>query len=139
MDAQSTTIELAELNHLEADELESDLRAAGLAPASGLEIRRVDGGLDGRAGAHGEPFTLLAIMALGQVALTGLAVYLAKGRQNSKQKIRLRHRKPDGEELEFELEVDVSSEEAIRADLMKQIGALHIPLPKDLLAGGAHG
>ena len=133
MQEHETAIELTGLNHLEAAELKADLKQAGADPADSLSVQRVNDDVSGRTGVHGDPFTVMAVLAVSQVALTGLAVYLAKGRKDATQILRIRHTKPGGEELRYELVVNTHSEDAIRADLMKQIGALHIPLPKGAL------
>jgi hypothetical protein len=61
--------------------------------------------------------------------MNALAIYLSKERKRSTQNIYLRHRLPNGEEIEYVLAVDTSSEEATKADLLKQIAALRIPVP----------
>jgi hypothetical protein len=128
MQDESVTIVLQGLTPLDADELGTDVQRAGGDPDSTLQVQPDPGAVAGTR--RGEPFTLIALMAVSQVALTALTVYLAKGRTHSKRKLSIRHRKPDGEMTIYELEVDASSEEALRADLLKQIGSLRIPLPK---------
>ena len=132
MNAPATTIALPGLTHLEADELATILRGAGADPASNLNVRPETGDADEH---YGEPFTLLAVIALGQITMTALAIYLAKERRRNKEKVYLRHRWPNGEEMEYALEVDTSSEAATKADLLKQIAALKIPIPKGLAPG----
>jgi hypothetical protein len=126
MSASATIIVVPGLTHLEADELATALRDAGADPDSDLEVQS-----DGRNGEdrYNEPYTLLAAVILGQITMNALAIYLSKERKRSTQKIYLRHRLPNGEEIEYALAVDTSSEEATKADLLKQIAALRIPVP----------
>ncbi|KMO34352.1 hypothetical protein VQ02_19305 [Methylobacterium variabile] len=126
MSASATIIVVPGLTHLEADELATALRDAGADPDSDLEVQS-----DGRNGEdrYNEPYTLLAAVILGQITMNALAIYLSKERKRSTQNIYLRHRLPNGEEIEYVLAVDTSSEEATKADLLKQIAALRIPVP----------
>lgn len=126
MQAQGLTIVLQGLTHLEADELATELQRAGADPEAHLKTEAQTGGLDSE---YGEPFTLLALLAVSQVTLTALALYLTKARKHQKSVIRVRHRRPDGEEMEYTIELDTSSEEATRADLVKQIAGLNVSLP----------
>jgi hypothetical protein len=132
MNAPATTIALPGLTHLEADELATVLRGAGADPTSDLNVQPESGDAEDK---YGEPFTLLAVIVLGQITMTALAIYLAKERHGSTKKVYLRHRRPDGEEVEYALEIDTSSEAATKADLLKQIAALKIPMPKGLDLG----
>jgi hypothetical protein len=136
MSLSAITVSLPGLTHLEADELASVLRRAGADVTTELDVRPEATTSDRR---HHEPFALLAVVTLGQITLTALAIYLAKERKRGTRKVHLRYRSPTGEELEYTLEVDVSSEEAIRSDLLKQIAALKIPMPKELGIGSCDG
>src|SRR5258705_13902412 len=136
MNAPATTIALPGVAPLEAAELAPVLRGAGADPASDLDVQPESGDAEDQ---YGEPFTLLAVMALGQITMSALAIYLTKERKRSTKKVYLRHRWPNGEEVEYTLEIDTSSEAATQADLLKQIAALKIPIPKGLdlgLSGG---
>jgi hypothetical protein len=134
VNAPATTIAVPGLTHLEADELATTLRDAGADPDSDLDVQSEGGDGEDR---YNEPFTLLAVMALSQITMTALAIYLSKGSTRSRMKVYLRHRRPDGEEIEYTLEVDTSSQEATKADLLKQIVALKIPLPEGLDLGSS--
>ena len=65
MNEPATTIALPGLNHAEADELATVLRRAGADPASNLDVQRESGDAEDE---YGEPFTLLAVIALGQLS-----------------------------------------------------------------------
>jgi len=136
MNIPITTIALSGLTHLEADELAAILKHAGADPATDLVVHPEIGDTDDKLG---EPFTLFALMVFGNITLGALAIFLAKERNRSSTKVGLRHKWPDGEELEYTLEVDTSSEEATKADLVKQIAALQIPMPKGLNLGSSNG
>jgi hypothetical protein len=136
MTVPATTIAIPGLTHLEADELAIVLRNAGADPASDLNVQSESG--DGED-QYNEPFTLLAVMAFGQITMTALAIYLSKERKHSTKRVCLRHRWPNGEEVEYTLEVDTSSEEATKADLLKQIAALKIPVLDGLNQGSSSG
>ncbi|MBY5406355.1 hypothetical protein [Rhizobium leguminosarum] len=136
MNAPAISIAVPGLTHLEADELATALRDAGGDPDSDLVALSEGGGAEDR---YNEPFTLLAVMALGRITITALAIYLSKERTRSTKKVHLRHRWPNGEEIEYTLEVDTSSEEATKADLLKQIATLKIPVPEGLNLGSSGG
>ncbi len=121
------TVALSGLTPLEAAELRSALAKAGCDPDSGLEVTQEQGAVGGAK--KGEPFTILAIVAISQVALSGLAIYLAKSRSGSRRKMKLSYSSPSGELLTFELEIEAHQEDAIRAEVMEKIAKLKIPMP----------
>lgn len=121
------TLSLAGLTPLEAAELAAALAKAGCAPESGLRTTPEHGAVGGAR--KGEPFTMLAVVAVSQMALTGVAIYLAKKRSSSRRWAKLTRSSPNGEVLTFEVEIESHDEEAIKAELIEKIGALKIPLP----------
>jgi hypothetical protein len=97
VNAPAITVAVPGLTHLEADELATTLRDAGADPDSDLDVQSEGGDGEDR---YNEPFTLLAVMALSQITMTALAIYLSKERKRSTMKVYLRHRRPDGEEID---------------------------------------
>ena len=128
------TLALSGLTPLEAAELRSALAKAGGDPDSGLKITQEQGAVGGAK--KGEPFTILAIVSLSHLALTGLAIYFAKSRSGSRRKMKLSYSSPSGELLTFELDIEAHHEDAIRAEVMEKIAKLKIPMP-DLGTGFA--
>jgi len=128
MEERAVTIVVEGLTHLEADELGSQIQRAGGDLDSTLQVQSDAAGVSGTR--RGEPFTVIAFLAVSQITLTALAVYLGKGRARDRRKLKLRHSRPDGETVEIEVEVDTSSEEAVKSDLFKAAASIRIPLPK---------
>lgn len=128
------TLALSGLTSLQAAELKSALAKAGGDPDSDLQVIQEQGAVGGAK--KGEPFTILAVLALSQVALSGLAMYLAKSRGGSRRKVTLTYSSPSGERLTYELEVEAHHEDAIRAEVMEKIAELKIPVP-DLGTGAS--
>jgi len=134
MSDAALTLALSGLTPLEASELKSALAKAGCDPDSGLKTSQERGAVAGAK--KGEPFTIMAIVAVSNVALNGLAIYLAKSRSASRRKMKLSYSSPSGELLDFELEIEAHHEDAIRAEVMDKIAKLKIPMP-DLGTGSA--
>jgi hypothetical protein len=128
MSDAALTLALSGLTPLEASELKSALTKAGCDPDSGLQTRQEQGAVTGAK--KGEPFTILAIVSISQLALSGLAIYLAKSRSRSRRKLKLSYSSPSGELLTFELEIEAHHEDAIRAEVMEKIAKLKIPMPE---------
>lgn len=125
----SIKLTLSGLTPLEVEDLRAALAQAGGDPAS-LQATKVRGEVAGAR--KGEPFTIMVVLAVSQIAITGLALYLAKGRSRTQAKQKIRITTPDGGEVEYELEIASDREEAIRADLMEQVEKLRIPTPSGL-------
>jgi hypothetical protein len=119
-------VTLGGLTALEVQELKQALIKAGSDPATVLSVSS-EAPLKGAR--KGEPVTVIAIVTLGQIALSGLAIYLAKGRTKIKKHERVRVKDAQGSTLEYDLDVEGETEEAIKASVMKQLAAFKIAFP----------
>jgi hypothetical protein len=117
---------LGGLTALEVQELRQALIKAGGDPTAVLSTSS-EATLQGAR--KGEPMTMLAIVVLGQIALSGLVIYLAKGRTKIKKHERVRFTDAQGRTMEYDLEIEGATEEAIQASVMKQLAAFKIALP----------
>ncbi len=123
----SVTIALQGLSPLEVKELQQALASAG---AEASTVRTASEDSETGASKHYEPFTMLAVIAVSQVALTGLAIYLAKGRSRSTTRERLVIRLLDGTTISHEVETENASEQQISEELMRKLAELKVPIPR---------
>jgi hypothetical protein len=80
-------------------------------------------------GTLAEPATITAIVTLGSIALAGLSAWLSKARRRRVSKFRYKVRKADGETVDVELDLDESSEDAVKASVMAQLSKWVSPSP----------
>jgi len=123
--SKSTTIALHGLTPLEAEELKTELEKAGCELAATVQVAREPDEVGGSK--KGEPFTMFAVIVVSQLALTALALYLAKGRSRVHKTERITIKRLNGETITHEIEIAADKEDAIRADLMSKIGQMRIP------------
>lgn len=119
------TVSLSGLTPLEVAELKAALVEVGCDPATTLQTSKVTGGVSGAK--KGEPATMLAIVVVGQLAMTGLSLYLARGGERSRRVEKLVFQDAEGRRLEHTIEITSSKAEAINADLMQQVAKLKMP------------
>jgi hypothetical protein len=73
-------------------------------------------------GTLAEPATIAAIVTLGSMALKPLTLWILKRWRRRVSKLRFKIRKPDGEMVDLALDLDQSSEDAVNASVMAQLG-----------------
>lgn len=127
MSDEEVTVSLSGLTALEVAELRSALTEAGADPAVVLTATKERSDVAGPR--KGEPATILVVIAAGQLAITGLALYLAKGRARTRSKEKILIVGRHGERLEYERDIATDKQEAIKADLMEQVSKMKIPTP----------
>ena len=72
-------------------------------------------------GSLAEPTTIIAVIVLGSIALNGLAAYLSKGRRRYVQRQTFRVVHPDGRVEERKLEIEASSEDEVKAEILAEL------------------
>jgi hypothetical protein len=80
-------------------------------------------------GTLAEPATITAVVTLGSITLAGLSAWLSKGRRRRVSRFSYKVRKPDGEIVDVKLDLDQSSEDAVKANVMAQLGKWISPSP----------
>jgi hypothetical protein len=74
-------------------------------------------------GTLAEPATITAIVQIGgSIALGLLSLWISKTRRRRVSKLRYRVRKPDGEMVDVAFDLDQSSEDAVNASVMAELG-----------------
>lgn len=130
MSTDEVTVFLGGMTALEVAELRSSLVEAGADPALMLNVAKESSDVTGSR--KGEPATMLVIIAVSQLALTGMSIYLSKGKKRVRSEEMLIFQTSNGEKIEYRLSKDVETQEAIHADLMKQIRQFKPPtFPSD--------
>lgn len=125
MSQKPPTIELHGLSMPELSDLKREIRNAGAEPNDVLQSEPETGGVSSTR--HGEPATILAMMLVSQAVLTGLAIYLAKGRKKNTLDVEITYENAQGEKIVQRIKSTASTEEAITADLLKQLKAITVP------------
>jgi hypothetical protein len=120
------TITLDGLTDLDASELKTELKKAGIDLAT-LDLKKNVGAVGGAR--KGEPATIMAIIALSSIAMTAISIYLAKKRSHETREESITITLPDGTKFQHRIRTTGSAEE-INADVMGKIAALKIPFPK---------
>ena len=72
-------------------------------------------------GTLAEPATIAAVITLGSIAITAFGAWLSKARQKHLLRERFRVLHPDGSSEEHVLEIQSSSEDAIKAEVIRQL------------------
>ena len=121
----SPTIELRGLSMLELSDLKREIKNAGAEPKDVLRSEAETGGVSNTR--HGEPATILATMLVSQIVLTGLAIFLAKGRKKNTLEVEIIYQNAQGEKVVQRIRSTACTEEAITEDFLKQLKAITIP------------
>ncbi|SEK13779.1 hypothetical protein [Paraburkholderia diazotrophica] len=125
MSNDEVTVSFNGLTSLDVAELRASLAEAGADPAVVLKATKEPSDVTGPR--KGEPATMLVIVALTQLTVTGLSIYLAKARSRSHSEDTFKFETPDGQKFEYTRKVGVEKQDEIHADLMKQIRTFNLP------------
>jgi hypothetical protein len=108
----STRLAISGLSSLDAEELREALGG------DTLQIVRPES----PEGTLAEPVTITAIIVLGSIALTNLAVWICKKRRHPSERFKFKLTRPDGEVLEVLLDTSQGSEEPCKEGVLSQLG-----------------
>lgn len=125
-----STIELHQLTPLEVADLKQALKETGAEPSKVLVATPERGGVSGTR--KGEPATVFIVLAVSQAVLTGVALWVAKGRSQQSVSRELEYRSPTGEVMRYRVESTATTEEAIAADVLEQLKGFTVPSPGPL-------
>ena len=125
MSQKPPSIELYGLTALELMDLKKEIKNAGAEPKDVLQSQPIAGGVSDTK--YGEPATIIVALAISQIALTGLAIYLAKKRSQNTLDIEIIYRNGKGEEMIHRIRSSARTEEAITADVLEQLKYITVP------------
>jgi len=125
MSDQEITVSLSDLTPLELAELRAALVEVGCDTAATLTATKMPSNVAGAK--KGEPFTMLAVLVVSQIAMTGLALYLGGGRSRFRKSETIVYQDEKGRRLEYTLNIAADRQEEMKADLMKQAAKMKVP------------